>query len=187
MTDRLSDMQIHELREHAQDMMKDGCDAYVDPDELVLLLDEVERLRAECDRIERDLAKIIASVDGGLDADGLRAVCGLGDPAEAYILPNADIAKGRISFAHWAATVFAVTYRDWLECEGGENYIELQLQDPRDGKRFTVTARHIEGEYPGEKAARLESERDLYRDEVERLREVNSRYHQALDQIEDLP
>lgn len=34
------------------------------------------------------------------------------------------------------------------------NYLELLLTDDRDGKRITVTVQYVDGETPGEKAAR---------------------------------
>lgn len=133
-----------------------------------------QELRDERDGWQREYEKLRAAIEAECTHKELRQAAGIDETEDGRILPGSDLGKGRINLAHWSVKVLAIVYRDYLEQEGGENYVEMQLTDPRDRVPFTVTLRRNDGETPSQKANRLQRERDRLRTEIIHLWDANT-------------
>lgn len=64
--------------------------------------------------------------------------------------------KANVAFTGDIVRIFAASFIDWFEDTGGENFVTLDLNDPRDGINYTITMQKKFGSSPADKIAALE-------------------------------
>lgn len=82
------------------------------------------------------------------------------------IMPGSDIGKGQLMIKHWAVSVVAHAMVDLVNEHGGDNYLIMNLQDPR-GRAVEVTVRKEGGLTPHQKAKALEKENEQLRKQLD--------------------